>query len=79
MCIRDRPNELKLKYLADNDFASLSGDALTSAIKDSISHKIVEIALDEDDGGPLVAGAGGQVAQAADQVCHCLLYTSRCV
>ena len=26
--------------------------------------------LDKDDGGPLVAGAGGQVAQAADQVCQ---------
>ncbi|HIT34850.1 MAG TPA: coenzyme F420-0:L-glutamate ligase [Candidatus Faecousia intestinigallinarum] len=34
-----QPNELKLKYLADNDFAGLSGDALTAAIKDSISHK----------------------------------------
>ena len=38
-----QPNELKLKYLADNDFASLSGDALTSAIKDSISHKNADL------------------------------------
>ena len=37
------PNEIKLKYLADNDFASLSGDALTSAIKDSISHKNADL------------------------------------
>ena len=30
------PNELKLKYLADNDFAELSGDALRDAIRESI-------------------------------------------
>ena len=29
---------------------------------------VVEIALDEDDGGALVARAGGQVAQRADQI-----------
>ena len=33
------PNELKLKYLADNDFASLSGDALKEAIKGEIEKK----------------------------------------
>ncbi len=33
------PNELKLKYLADNDFADLSGDALKEAIKEKISEK----------------------------------------
>ena len=33
------PNELKLKYLADNDFADLSGDALKDAIKDRITEK----------------------------------------
>lgn len=33
------PNELKLKYLADNDFAHLSGDALKEAIKDRIHKK----------------------------------------
>ena len=33
------PNELKLKYLADNDFANLSGDALKAAIKEKISEK----------------------------------------
>ena len=32
------PNELKLKYLADNDFANLSGEEL----KDAIKQKIVE-------------------------------------
>ena len=41
--LEGQPNELKLKYLADNDFASLSGDALTSAIKDSISHKNADL------------------------------------
>ena len=33
------PNELKLKYLADNDFADLSGDALKEAIKSKIIEK----------------------------------------
>ena len=33
------PNELKLKYLADNDFAHLSGDALKEAIKGEIEKK----------------------------------------
>ena len=33
------PNELKLKYLADNDFAALSGDALRDAIEQEIRRK----------------------------------------
>ena len=33
------PNELKLKYLADNDFADLSGDALKEAIEQRIREK----------------------------------------
>ena len=33
------PNELKLKYLADNDFAGLSGKELQEAIKAKISEK----------------------------------------
>lgn len=33
------PNELKLKYLADNDFKDLKGAALKKAISDSIKHK----------------------------------------
>ena len=33
------PSELKLKYLADNDFADLSGEALKNAIKEKISEK----------------------------------------
>ena len=33
------PNELKLKYLADNDFADLEGEALKEAIKDKIKAK----------------------------------------
>jgi len=33
------PNELKLKYLADNDFAALSGEALKEAITESIKAK----------------------------------------
>ena len=45
------PNELKLKYLADNDFADLSGDAPKDAIKNKIQQK---------DGSSLV---GSMVAQ----------------
>ena len=33
------PNELKLKYLADNDFSHLSGEALKEAIKEKIHEK----------------------------------------
>ena len=36
------PNELKLKYLADNDFGDLSGDALREAISDRIRAKTGE-------------------------------------
>ena len=36
------PNELKLKYLADNDFGDLSGDALKEAISDRIRAKTGE-------------------------------------
>ena len=45
------PNELKLKYLADNDFADLSGEALRDAIKDKIQHK---------DGSSLVGNMAAQ-------------------
>lgn len=43
------PNELKLKYLADNDFAQLSGEALRDAIKQEIHKK------DEDLVGKMVS------------------------
>ena len=45
------PNELKLKYLADNDFAGLSGKALQDAIKDKIQQK---------DGSSLVGNMAAQ-------------------
>ena len=45
------PNELKLKYLADNDFAGLSGKALQEAIKSKISEK---------DGSSLVGNMASQ-------------------
>ena len=45
------PNELKLKYLADNDFASLSGKELQDAIKAKISQK---------DGSSLVGNMAAQ-------------------
>ena len=37
--LEGQPNEVKLKYLADNDFADLSGDELKAAISDYIKHK----------------------------------------
>jgi len=43
------PNELKLKYLADNDFAHLSGDELKQAISKRIKEK------DNDLGSAMVA------------------------
>ncbi len=33
------PNELKIKYLADNDYAALNGEELTAAVQESIRHK----------------------------------------
>ena len=45
------PNELKLKYLADNDFANLSGEALRDAIKGAIEQK---------DGSSLVGNMASQ-------------------
>ena len=45
------PNELKLKYLADNDFKDLSGEELKKAISDSIKAK---------DGSSLVGNMASQ-------------------
>ena len=45
------PNELKLKYLADNDFADLTGEALRDAIKSKIQQK---------DGSSLVGNMAAQ-------------------
>ena len=45
------PNELKLKYLADNDFANLSGEELRRAIEEKIRQK---------DGSSLVGNMAAQ-------------------
>ncbi len=37
--LKGTPNELKLKYLADNDFAGLSGEELREAIREEIRRK----------------------------------------
>lgn len=37
------PNEVKLKYLADNDFADLSGEALADAIRQRIKEKDADL------------------------------------
>ena len=37
------PNEVKLKYLADNDFGELRGDALKDAIKNYITNKEADL------------------------------------
>ena len=41
--LEGQPNEVKLKYLADNNFADLSGDALKEAISDYIRHKDADL------------------------------------
>ncbi|MBO4871816.1 MAG: coenzyme F420-0:L-glutamate ligase [Lachnospiraceae bacterium] len=41
--LKGTPNELKLKYLADNDFAELSGEALKEAISESIRKKDADL------------------------------------
>ena len=40
--LRGTPNELKLKYLADNDYKGLQGEALTEAIREKIEAKTSE-------------------------------------
>ncbi len=37
--LKGQPNELKLKFLADNDYANLQGDRLKKAIKNAIKEK----------------------------------------
>ena len=37
--LEGQPNEVKLKYLADNDFAALNGEELKAAISDYIKNK----------------------------------------
>ena len=37
------PNELKIKYLADNDFSSLKGEELKAAIKSEIEKKDADL------------------------------------
>ncbi len=49
--LRGTPNELKLKYLADNDYKDLSGEALKKAISESIRAK---------DGSSLVGNMAAQ-------------------
>ncbi len=49
--LQGTPNELKLKYLADNDFANLTGKALQDAIKAKIQQK---------DGSSLVGNMAAQ-------------------
>ena len=44
------PNELKLKYLADNAFSDLSGEALNQALKDSITNKTDVLPGDTNEG-----------------------------
>ena len=41
--LEGQPNEVKLKYLADNEFPDLEGDALKAAISDYIRHKDADL------------------------------------
>ena len=45
--LEGRPNEVKLKYLADNDFSDLDGRELEEAIADYISNKADDLIGDK--------------------------------
>ena len=41
--LKGKPNEIKLKYLADNDLASLSGEDAVKAMKEIIKNKEADL------------------------------------
>jgi len=45
------PNELKIKYVADNDYAGLSGEALTESIRERIKNKDANLVGNAVSGG----------------------------
>lgn len=57
--LRGTPNELKLKYLADNNFSDLNGEDLERAIKESITKKDHSLVGD-------MAGQGTTPRQVSD-------------
>ena len=59
--LEGRPNELKLKYLADSEFAHLSGDALKEAISEAIRNK-------EQDQGSAMTALGTTPRQLPDLI-----------
>lgn len=59
--LEGQPHEIKLKYLADNEFAALSGDALKEAISKSIKEK-------KDDGLKSMASQGTTPRRLVDLV-----------
>jgi len=59
--LKGLPNELKLKYLADNDFANLTGEALAEAIRGAIREK-------EDDLKGNMASQGTTPRQLTDLI-----------
>ena len=80
------PNELKLKYLADNDFAALSGEALRDAIKAEIQKKDGSLVGKMVSEGTtprrltdLIGSLCDLTSGSGDKGTPCLLYTSRCV
>ena len=46
-----KPNELKIKYIADNDFADLSGQTLTESIRERIRSKPGDLVGNVESGG----------------------------
>ena len=50
--LRGKPNEIKLKYLADNDLASLNGEEAIEAMKDMIRHKESDLTNNMKSQGP---------------------------
>ena len=41
--LKGTPNELKIKYLADNEFKDLKGEALNEAIREKINNKAADL------------------------------------
>jgi len=63
-----KPNELKIKYIADNDFADLTGDALTESIRERVRSKQNDLIGNEESGGTTPRKIHDLVGSLADLV-----------
>ena len=63
-----KPNELKIKYIADNDFADLSGQALTDKIRERVKSKQDNLVGNVESGGTTPRRIHDLVASLCDLV-----------